>query len=145
MEYVRSANAKNRIFIVHRLDKDTSGVMLFAKSEKVQQVLQNAWSDTVKERTYTALVEGPVRNSSGTIKSWLTENSTFKVYSSPVDNGGQHAVTHYKKIQSNKNYSLLEVQLETGRKNQIRVHLEELGHPVVGDKKYGQQSIHFVG
>lgn len=137
MEYVRSANAKNRIFIVHRLDKDTSGVMLFAKSEKVQQVLQNAWSDTVKERTYTALVEGPVRNSSGTIKSWLTENSTFKVYSSPVDNGGQHAVTHYKKIQSNKNYSLLEVQLETGRKNQIRVHLEELGHPVVGDKKYG--------
>ncbi|MHA6259775.1 RluA family pseudouridine synthase [Sporosarcina sp. CAU 1771] len=136
-DYVRGNHAKSRIFVVHRLDKGTSGVMMFAKSEKVQQALQNTWSESVKERMYTALVEGRVREESGTIKSWLTENSSFKVYSSPVDNGGQHAITHYKRIQSNKEYSLLEVQLETGRKNQIRVHMEELGHPVVGDKKYG--------
>ena len=137
MEYVRSSNGKNRIYIVHRLDKDTSGVMMFAKSEKVQQTLQNTWADTVKERTYIALVEGAIKEPKGTIKSWLTESSTFKMYSNPVDNGGQYAVTHFKKIQSNKHYSLLEVQLETGRKNQIRVHMEELGYPVVGDKKYG--------
>lgn len=136
-EYVKRLNPKNRIFVVHRLDKATSGIMLFAKSEKIQQALQNTWSDTVKERMYTALVEGNVKKTEGTISSWLTENSSFKVYSSPVDNGGQHAITHYKKIQSNKNFSLLEVQLETGRKNQIRVHLEEIGHPVAGDKKYG--------
>ncbi|MFD1928425.1 RluA family pseudouridine synthase [Sporosarcina siberiensis] len=136
-EYVKRLNPKNRIFVVHRLDKATSGIMLFAKSEKVQQALQNTWSDTVKERMYTALVEGNIKKTEGTISSWLTENSSFKVYSSPVDNGGQHAITHYKKIQSNKNFSLLEVQLETGRKNQIRVHLEEIGHPVAGDKKYG--------
>lgn len=136
-EYVRNQNAKNRIFIVHRLDKDTSGVMLFAKNEKTQQDLQNTWAESVKERTYTALVEGVLRKKVGTITSWLKESSTFKVYSSAVDNGGQYAVTHYKKIQSNKVYSLLEVQLETGRKNQIRVHMEELGHPIVGDKKYG--------
>lgn len=136
-DYVKRVNPKNRIFVVHRLDKATSGIMMFAKSEKVQQALQNTWSDTVKERMYTALVEGDVKKTEGTISSWLTENSSFKVYSSPVDNGGQHAITHYKKIQSNKNFSLLEVQLETGRKNQIRVHLEEIGHPVAGDKKYG--------
>ena len=136
-EYVKRGNAKNRIFIVHRLDKDTSGVMMFAKTEKVQQTLQNEWTEMVKERMYTALVEGSLNKKDGTIKSWLTESSTFKVYSSPVDNGGQLAITHYKTIQSNKDYSLLEVQLETGRKNQIRVHMEELGHPVVGDKKYG--------
>ncbi|WP_438311822.1 RluA family pseudouridine synthase [Sporosarcina sp. FA9] len=136
-EYVKRLNPKNRIFVVHRLDKATSGIMLFAKSERVQQALQNTWSDTVKERMYTALVEGTVIENKGTIASWLTENSSFKVYSSPVDNGGQHAITHYKKIQSNKHFSLLEVQLETGRKNQIRVHLEVIGHPVAGDKKYG--------
>lgn len=139
-DYVRKSHPENRIFIVHRLDKDTSGVMMFAKNEKTQQALQTTWSESVKERMYTALVEGKVRTNSGTISSWLTENSAFKVYSSPVDNGGQHAVTHYHKIQSNKECSLLEVFLETGRKNQIRVHMEELGHPVLGDKKYGSTS-----
>ncbi|ARK25609.1 RNA pseudouridine synthase [Sporosarcina sp. P37] len=136
-DYVRRNHPENRIFVVHRLDRDTSGVMMFAKNEETQQALQKTWNDSVKERMYTALVEGKVRNALGTISSWLTENSAFKVYSSPTDNGGQHAVTHYRRLQANKEYSLLEVLLETGRKNQIRVHMEELGHPVVGDKKYG--------
>ncbi|WP_041075859.1 RluA family pseudouridine synthase [Bacillus sp. OxB-1] len=136
-DYVLRKNPRNRIFIVHRLDKDTSGVLLFAKSEKVKHILQNAWNERVKERTYIALVEGVVGKNEGTISSWLKESKTFKMFSSPTDNGGQHAVTHYRKIRSNGRFTLLEVQLETGRKNQIRVHMEELGHPIVGDRKYG--------
>jgi 23S rRNA pseudouridine1911/1915/1917 synthase len=140
MAHVRRENPKNRIFIVHRLDRDTSGVMMFAKSEKVQQILQNSWKDMVKERKYVALVEGSVKKPEGTISSWLKESRTLKMYSSPYPNDGQYAVTHYKVIQSNRNFSLLEVRLETGRKNQIRVHLQDLGHPIVGDKKYGAKS-----
>lgn len=138
-EYVQRKNAKSRIFIVHRLDKETSGVLLFAKSEKMKHMLQNAWNERVKERTYVALVEGVVEKKEGTISSWLKESKTFKMFSSPTDNGGQHAVTYYKKIRSNRQFTLLEVQLETGRKNQIRVHMEEIGHPIVGDKKYGSK------
>ncbi|WP_054955854.1 RluA family pseudouridine synthase [Paenibacillus dakarensis] len=140
MAHVRSQDPNGRIFVVHRLDRDTSGVMMFAKSEQVQQALQNTWQDTVKERTYVALVEGAVKKPEGTISSWLKESSTLKMYSSPYPNDGQHAITHYKTIESNRNYSLLEVNLETGRKNQIRVHMEDIGHPIVGDKKYGSKS-----
>jgi 23S rRNA pseudouridine1911/1915/1917 synthase len=139
--HVRSKGDSNsRIFIVHRLDRDTSGVMMFAKSEKVQQILQDSWQELVKERTYIALVEGAVKKSEGTISSWLKESKTLKMYSSAYPNDGQHAVTHYKVIQSNRDFSLLEVNLETGRKNQIRVHMEDIGHPIVGDKKYGSKS-----
>jgi 23S rRNA pseudouridine1911/1915/1917 synthase len=138
--HVRSKDPKGRVFVVHRLDRDTSGVMMFAKSEKIQQSLQNAWQDAVKERTYVALVEGKVKKPEGTISSWLRESSTLKMYSSHRQNDGQHAVTHYKVLQSNSSFSLLEVQLETGRKNQIRVHMEDIGHPIVGDKKYGSKS-----
>lgn len=135
--YVRKEYPKNRIFVVHRLDRDTSGVMLFAKSEAVKTKLQENWTTMVKERIYTALVEGVVRDEENTITSWLTENKAMHVFSTSYDNGGKKAVTHYKKIRSNNEFTLLEVQLETGRKNQIRVHMEEIGHPVVGDKKYG--------
>ncbi|WP_106766648.1 RluA family pseudouridine synthase [Paenibacillus faecalis] len=138
--HVRSDNPNARIFIVHRLDRDTSGVMMFAKSESIQQTLQNNWRNTVKERTYIALVEGAVRKAEGTITSWLKESSTLKMYSSPYPNDGQHAVTHYKTMETNRDFSLLEVNLETGRKNQIRVHMEDIGHPIVGDKKYGSKS-----
>ena len=138
--HVRSKDARNRIFVVHRLDRDTSGVMMFAKSEAVQQSLQHAWQDAVKERTYVALVEGCVKKPEGTISSWLKETKTLKMYSSPYPNDGQHAVTHYKTLQSNRSFSLLEIHLETGRKNQIRVHMQDLGHPVAGDKKYGAQT-----
>jgi 23S rRNA pseudouridine1911/1915/1917 synthase len=140
MTHVRMKDPGSRVFVVHRLDRDTSGVMMFAKSERVQQLLQNSWQDTVKERTYVALVEGKVKKPEGTISSWLKESSTLKMYSSHRPNDGQHAVTHYKTIQSNGNFTLLEVQLETGRKNQIRVHMQDLGHPIVGDKKYGSKS-----
>lgn len=137
MGYVKRDHPKNRIYVVHRLDKDTSGIMLFAKNEQTKQALQENWKEKVLERTYTAVVEGEVKKNQGTIKSWLTESKTFKMYSSSFDNGGKEAITHYKKIRSNRNYTLLEVNLETGRKNQIRVHMEDLGHPIVGDKKYG--------
>ncbi|WP_328803125.1 RluA family pseudouridine synthase [Ruoffia halotolerans] len=140
MHYVKADNRNNRIFVVHRLDRDTSGVMVYAKSESIKDKLQENWQTLVKERIYTALVEGSVRRDKGRIESWLTESKTMKVYSSRYDNGGKHAVTHYTKKQGNVNYSLLEVQLETGRKNQIRVHMEEIGHPVAGDKKYGAKT-----
>jgi 23S rRNA pseudouridine1911/1915/1917 synthase len=140
MAHVRSKDPKGRVFVVHRLDRDTSGVMMFAKSEKIQQSLQNAWQEAVKERTYVALVEGKVKKQEGTISSWLRESSTLKMYSSHRENDGQHAVTHYKVVQGNSSFSLLEVRLETGRKNQIRVHMEDIGHPIVGDKKYGSKS-----
>jgi 23S rRNA pseudouridine1911/1915/1917 synthase len=136
-EHVRHKEAKNRIFVVHRLDRDTSGVMMFAKSEEVQQKLQNEWRETVSERVYIAVVEGKVRKSEGTIKSWLTESKTFKMYSSPTPNGGQEAITHFKTLKTSATCSLLEIRLETGRKNQIRVHMEALGYPIMGDKKYG--------
>nr|WP_238655132.1 RluA family pseudouridine synthase [Paenibacillus piscarius] len=140
MEHVRQANPKNRVYVVHRLDRDTSGVMMFARSEAVQQALQNNWKETVKERSYTALVEGAVKKPEGTISSWLKETSTLKMYSSPHQGDGLHAVTRYKLIQANRHFSLLEVHLETGRKNQIRVHMSDIGHPIAGDKKYGAQT-----
>ncbi|PYI51662.1 RluA family pseudouridine synthase [Paenibacillus flagellatus] len=140
MEHVRRTDPRSRIFVVHRLDRDTSGVMMFAKSERVQQQLQNDWQDAVEERTYVALVEGQVRDAEGTIRSWLKENKAMRVYSSPKPDDGQLAVTHYKTVKSSKDFTLLEVSLETGRKNQIRVHMQDIGHPVVGDKKYGART-----
>ncbi|RDW20321.1 RluA family pseudouridine synthase [Oceanobacillus arenosus] len=139
MEYVKKEDPENRIFVVHRLDKDTSGVMLFAKNEQAKKNLQHNWNDVVKERTYVALVEGKVTEEKGYMKSWLRESKTHLVYSSHTPNDGLLAVTRYRLIQANKDFSLLELQLETGRKNQIRVHMQDLGHPVVGDKKYGSK------
>ncbi|WP_329958758.1 RluA family pseudouridine synthase [Sporosarcina sp. G11-34] len=137
--YVRNVRPENRIFVVHRLDRDTSGIMIFAKNKEVQQTLQNSWQESVPERAYVALVEGTVKED-GTVISWLTENKTFMVYSSQRENDGQKAITHYKVLQSNRNFSLLQVNLETGRKNQIRVHMKDIDHPVVGDKKYGSRN-----
>ncbi|MCO5388226.1 MAG: RNA pseudouridine synthase [Desulfosporosinus sp.] len=122
---------------MHRLDRETSGVMMFAKSEKVQQLLQKAWKEAVLERTYVVVVEGMVTKEEGTITSWLTESKAFIMYSSRTPNDGQKAITHYRVLKKNKHYSLLEVELETGRKNQIRVHMKDIGHSVIGDKKYG--------
>lgn len=138
-DYVRSVHPKNRIFVVHRLDRDTSGVMIFAKNKEVQQKLQTTWQESVPERAYIALVEGTVKKD-GTVTSWLTENKTFMVYSSQRENDGQKAITHYKVLESNRNFSLLQVNLETGRKNQIRVHMKDIDHPVIGDKKYGSRN-----
>nr|WP_245583072.1 RluA family pseudouridine synthase [Paenibacillus daejeonensis] len=138
--YVRRTDPRQRIFIVHRLDRDTSGVMMFARSEQIQQQLQNEWQEAVVERSYVALVEGRVRRAAGRIESWLKESKTLRMYASERQGDGQHAITHYKVMETSRTHSLLEVTLETGRKNQIRVHMEEIGHPVVGDKKYGSTS-----
>ncbi len=139
-EYVKFEHPRNRIFIVHRLDRDTSGVMIYAKTEEVKDKLQDNWHDIVKKRLYTAVVEGDVVIEEDTISSWLNETTTHRVYSTPTDKGdSKHAVTHYKKIGGNDEFSLMEIELETGRKNQIRVHMHDIAHPVIGDKKYGSR------
>ncbi|TDM05203.1 RluA family pseudouridine synthase [Macrococcus lamae] len=135
-DYVKNAHPQHRIYVVHRLDRETSGVMVYAKTKSVQQVMQNNWKGLVNERTYTALVEGRVKQS-GTITSWLTEDRTLTMQSSKTPNNGKKAVTHYEVLNTNRTQTLLKVNLETGRKNQIRIHMKELGHPIVGDKKYG--------
>lgn len=137
--HVKRENPNNRIFIVHRLDRDTSGVMMFAKSEKMQTILQQSWYESVSERTYIAVVEGEVENNEGTIRSYLKENKALIMYSTRNKEDGDEAITHYKVLKRAKGFSLLEIELETGRKNQIRVHLKELGHSVIGDEKYGSK------
>ncbi|AGA68945.1 pseudouridine synthase, RluA family [Desulfitobacterium dichloroeliminans LMG P-21439] len=139
-DYVRRTNPKARIFIVHRLDRDTSGVLMFAKNEKLKRALQDNWGSLVSLRGYVAMVEGRLREKSGRIHSWLKETKTLLVYSSQKAGGGLEAITNYQVVDETPNYSLLNIQLETGRKNQIRVHMKELGHSVVGDTKYGAKT-----
>lgn len=138
--HVKKQDPRNRIFVVHRLDRETSGLMMFAKSEKIQKLLQESWNATIEERTYLAVVEGYVEKKQDTITSYLVESKALIVYSSKNPEVGQKAVTHYEVLKSNKNFSLLKVNLETGRKNQIRVHAKDMGHSVVGDEKYGAKS-----
>jgi 23S rRNA pseudouridine1911/1915/1917 synthase len=142
--HLKQTNPSGKIFIVHRLDRDTSGLMVFAKSEKVQQILQQVWQTDVTERTYSAVIEGELKEKEGTVTSWLTESKSLMVYSSPVPGKGEKAVTHYRTIKTNDHYSLLAIDPVTGRKNQIRVHMKDLGHSIVGDKKYGS-SVNPVG
>lgn len=137
-DYVQQKDKHNRIFVVHRLDEDTSGVLMVAKNVKIQQALQNNWNDIVKKRGYYAIVEGEMEKKSDTIKSYLKKNSQNLMYSSKKAGDGQLAITHYKVIKSNGTYSLLDVNIDTGRKNQIRVHLGEKGHYIIGDNKYGK-------
>ena len=139
-EYVKRFDPRNLIFIVHRLDRDTSGLMMFAKSKRVQEVLQKDWNESIIERSYVAIVEGSIEKTEGTVTSWLKENKAMVMYSSQVPDDGQKAVTHYKVLKTNKLFTLLDVKLETGRKNQIRVHMKDIGFPVTGDKKYGAKS-----
>lgn len=140
-DYIKKENPKNRLFIIHRLDRETSGVMMFAKSEKVQRLMQESWNDTIKERTYVAIVEGIPEPPTGTITSYLKESKALIVYSSQNPEHGQLAITNYSvKKTTDDGYALLELELETGRKNQIRVHMQDIKHPIVGDSKYGAQS-----
>jgi 23S rRNA pseudouridine1911/1915/1917 synthase len=137
-DYVRRSHRNNRVFVVHRLDRETSGLMMYAKDEKTQRTLRDNWHDIVVDRRYVTVVEGDMEKDTDTVRSWLTDH-TFYVSSSPTDDGGKEAITHYKTIKRANGYSLVELQLETGRKNQIRVHMSELGHPVVGDRRYGSE------
>jgi 23S rRNA pseudouridine1911/1915/1917 synthase len=145
-DYVRKQSNRNTIHVVHRLDRETSGVLVFAKNAELQEYMRTYWKQLVTKRTYVALVEGHLEKKEGTITSWLTEdNQTAMVYSSNTDNGGQKAVTHYNVLKTSyigegdqeMPISLVELNLETGRTNQIRVHMQSLGHPVMGDRKYG--------
>ena len=145
-DYVRKQSNRNTVHVVHRLDRETSGVLVFAKSAELQEYMRTYWKQLVTRRTYVALVEGHLEKKEGTITSWLTEdNQTAMVYSSDKDNGGQKAITNYKVLKATTigegdqemNISLVELNLETGRTNQIRVHMQSIGHPVMGDRKYG--------
>lgn len=136
--HVKQSNPNNKLFIVHRLDRETSGLMLFAKSVDIRKYLQDNWRDVITERKYVAIAEGVFKERSGIITSYLHENqSSLKMYSNQNPEKGKKAITHYKVLKSNQLFSMLEVHLDTGRKNQIRVHLQEMGHPIVNDKKYG--------
>ena len=130
-DYVKKNNKNNKIFIVHRLDKDTSGLIVFAKNIKIKNYLQNNWDKV--ERRYKALVSG-VTKESDILKNYLKENKNHYVY---VSNNGVLAITEYKKIKEINNNSLLDINIKTGKKNQIRVQLSNIGHPILGDKKYG--------
>lgn len=136
-DYFHKSRQKCTAHVVHRLDRDTSGLLIYAKTMEAEQILENNWREIVTDRRYYALASGPLEEPQGTVRSWLKDNKAYFTYSSPVDNGGKYAVTHYRTIRSNDSYSLVELKLETGRKNQIRVHLQDLGHPVCGDIKYG--------
>lgn len=135
-EYVKKINKQNQIFVIHRLDRDTSGIVMFAKNEKIKNLYQNHWNDIVRTRKYQAIVEGILENKSGTLKSYLEENEEGYVYPSK---NGKLAITNYIVKKESKYYSLLDIDIKTGRKNQIRVQLKEIGHPIVGDKKYGNK------
>ncbi|MBQ7531083.1 MAG: RluA family pseudouridine synthase [Paludibacteraceae bacterium] len=158
--YVRRQHPRNNVFVVHRLDRETSGLLVFAKTPQMQEYMRTYWRQLVTKRTYVALAEGILPDKTGTITTWLTEDKrNAMVYSSPVDDGGQKAVTHYevlgtRALDSSAKFdgsvpavalgadgqpqlSLVALNLETGRTNQIRVHLASIGHPVVSDRKYG--------
>ncbi len=136
-EYFKKTRQKCRAHVVHRLDRDTSGLMIYAKDMETEQILEHEWHDIVFDRRYVALTSGEMEEQTGTIANWLKDNKAYITYSSPTDNGGKYAVTHFYVLDRSTEHSLVEFKLETGRKNQIRVHSADMGHPVCGDVKYG--------
>ena len=135
-EYANNKNKKEKIFIVHRLDRETSGLVLFVKDEKLKQKLQEDWENVALVREYTAVASGILEKKEGRLVHYLKENRQHKVYVSPTNDNGKKAITNYRVLSEDKN-SLLSLSLMTGRKNQIRVQLSYLGHPLIGDSKYG--------
>lgn len=136
-DYFKRTRQKCRAHVVHRLDRDTSGLMIYAKDMETEQILEHEWHDIVFDRRYVALVSGEMEEQTGTVANWLKDNKAYVTFSSPVDNGGKYAVTHFNVLSCSTEHSLVEYRLETGRKNQIRVHSADMGHPVCGDVKYG--------
>lgn len=138
MDYVSSKDKHNRVYILHRIDKETSGVLVACKSEVVRDKLQKNWNDNVLSRGYYAIVEGILENKEGDFQSWLRKaESTNLMYSAKKPGDGKLSITHYRVVKENKDFSLLDVHIDSGRKNQIRVHMKDLGHNVVGDATYG--------
>ncbi len=140
MEYLKSKNKNNKVYIVHRLDRDTSGIIIFSKNEKTKKLLQNNWNDIVICKKYCAVISGHAPKNKGIIKSYLKENNQYYVYSTSDKNKGKLSITEYNVISEGKNNSLVDINLKTGRKNQIRVHMKDIGCPIVGDKKYGNKT-----
>lgn len=136
-DYFKRTRQKCNAHVVHRLDRDTSGLMIYAKDMQTEQLLERDWHGTVYDRRYVAVVSGEMEEDEGTIANWLKDNAAYVTYSSPVDNGGKYAVTHFHTLKRTTEHSLVEFRLETGRKNQIRVHTSDMRHPVCGDIKYG--------
>lgn len=136
-DYFRKTRQRCTAHVVHRLDRDTSGLMIYAKDMETEQALEHDWHNIVYDRRYVAVLSGEMEEDSGTIANWLKDNKAYVTYSSPVDNGGKYAVTHFYTLDRTTEHSLVEFRLETGRKNQIRVHAADMGHPVCGDVKYG--------
>lgn len=139
-EYVKSKHPSNKIFIVHRLDRDTSGLMVFAKNVEAKEALQHNWNNMVLERKYVALLDGELAKESGEVRSHLAETVQHEVYSTDEPSEGKLAVTRYRVRRKGKGRTLAEFSLDTGRKNQIRVHAHDLGCPITGDKRYGNGS-----
>lgn len=137
-DYLKKSDPRNKLFVLHRLDRDTSGLMMFAKTRAVQEKMQSNWNDVITERTYVAVVEGCPEKDFGLINTQLKENDKTRVY--VVNDGGKESITRYKVLRSNGTYSLLELNLETGRKNQIRAQMEYIGHPIAGDFKYNAET-----
>ena len=136
--YVKKQHKSNKIFIVHRLDKDTSGVVLFAKSEDVKKYLQDNWNKITK-REYLGILDGYLENNNGVIKEYLVEDKTHRVYASNKK-VGEYAETHYEVLNRKLKCTLVKIEIKTGKKNQIRVGFSNLGHPIIGDKKYGSKN-----
>ncbi|MBQ4223375.1 MAG: RluA family pseudouridine synthase [Prevotella sp.] len=136
-DYFAKSKQRCHAHVVHRLDRDTSGLLVYAKDMETEQTLEHNWHDIVYDRRYVAVLSGEMEEDGGTIANWLKDNKAYVTYSSPVDNGGKYAVTHFHTLARTTEHSLVEFKLETGRKNQIRVHAADMGHPVCGDKKYG--------
>lgn len=136
-DYFHKSHQRCTAHVVHRLDRDTSGLMVYAKDIRTEQILEHEWHDIVYDRRYVAVVSGEMEEDGGTIRSWLKDNQAYITYSSQTNNGGKYAVTHFHTLARTTEHSLVEYRLETGRKNQIRVHSADIGHPVCGDVKYG--------
>ena len=136
-DYFKKSRQRCTAHVVHRLDRDTSGLMIYAKDMETEQILEHNWHDIVFDRRYVAVLSGEMEEDEGTIENWLNDNKAYVTYSSPVDNGGKYAVTHFRTLDRTTEHSLVEFKLETGRKNQIRVHSADMNHPVCGDVKYG--------
>jgi 23S rRNA pseudouridine1911/1915/1917 synthase len=136
-DYVRLKNPYARLYVVHRIDRDTSGILMFCKNDQIRDTLQTQWNDLVTKRGYYAIVDGVPKEAKKTIRTWLHQTSTQLMYSRDYDDDeGQEAITHYQVKKALSKHAFLDVRIDTGRKNQIRVHLKELGHPVIGDDKY---------
>lgn len=136
-EYLKRKDPRNKLFIVHRLDQHTSGLMMFAKTIEAKEAMQHNWNNMVIDRRYAAIVEGRVEEPEGTVRSYLAENSGHQMYSTDDPAQGKLAVTRWQAVKSRNGYTLMDITLDTGRKNQIRVHMKDLGHPIAGDRRYG--------